>query len=92
LRRRRRIRETRLSGPAGVGLRGKDLHAALAHDVGTLLLQRRGHGSGVPQPLVPGRRDGHLAVVGAGRALDDAALAACLGAAGVAELPERVAV
>ena len=45
----------------------------------------------MPQPLVPGRRDGYVSVVGFAGVLDDAAHTAGLDGPGVAELPVGIA-
>lgn len=88
----RSVGEARFGSPAGVGLCGENLDTALAHELGALLVQRRGHDAGVSQPLVPGGRYDHVAVVRLRRALDDAPLAARFGAPVIAEFPVGVAV
>lgn len=87
----RRIEITRFRSPPGICLRGEDFYPLLPQEVGRLLLHRGRFVARVPQPLVPGRRDHHLAVVRGARGLDHAPHAAQLGRALVAEFPVGVA-
>lgn len=68
----RHIGQSRLGGPAGVGLGGEGLDAVLARQVGGLLRQRGGILALVPQPLVPLRRHLDVREVRRPRVLHDA--------------------
>ena len=67
------VEQRGLSGPAGVGLGSEDLDAVLAGDVGALLVEGGRRGPHVPQPLVPGGRDSHIAELRRPRVVHDAA-------------------